>query len=49
VFCEAARTRKPVSFLCHGQSVPEDIVSASKDRIIDSLVRQLPVSLQAVA
>lgn len=49
VFCEAARTRKPLSFLCQGQSVPEDIVAASKDLVIDSLVRQLPVSLQAVA
>jgi flagellar biosynthesis protein FlhF len=49
VFCEAARTRKPLSFLCHGQSVPEDIVAASKELVIDSLVRQLPVSLQAVA
>jgi flagellar biosynthesis protein FlhF len=49
VFCEAARTRKPLSFLCHGQSVPEDIVAASKNLVIDSLVRQLPVSLQAVA
>jgi flagellar biosynthesis protein FlhF len=49
VFCEAARTQKPISFLCHGQSVPEDIVPASKDLVIDSLVRQLPVSLQAVA
>ena len=49
VFSEAARIRKPLSFLCHGQSVPEDIVAASKDQVIDSLVRQLPVSLQAVA
>jgi flagellar biosynthesis protein FlhF len=49
VFSEAARTRKPLSFLCTGQSVPEDIVAASKDVVIDSLVRQLPVSLQAVA
>ena len=48
-FCEAARTQKPISFLCHGQSVPEDIVAASKDLVIDSLVRQLPVSLPAVA
>jgi flagellar biosynthesis protein FlhF len=49
VFCEAARTRKPLSFLCQGQSVPEDIVAASKALVIDSLVRQLPISLQAVA
>jgi flagellar biosynthesis GTPase FlhF len=49
VFSEAARTRRPVSFLCNGQSVPEDIRPASKDLIISSLVRQLPESLQAVA
>jgi flagellar biosynthesis protein FlhF len=49
VFSEAARTKKPVSFLCHGQAVPEDMVAASKDLIIDSLVRELPDSLQAVA
>ena len=49
VFSEAARTQKPLSFLCHGQSVPEDIEEATKDRVIDSLARQLPDSLQAVA
>lgn len=49
MFCEAARTQRPISFLCHGQAVPEDIMPASKDLIIDSLVRELPVSLQAVA
>jgi flagellar biosynthesis protein FlhF len=49
VFTEAARTQKPLSFFCHGQSVPEDIQEATKDRVIDSLVRQLPDSLQAVA
>ena len=49
VVSEAARTRRPVSFLCNGQSVPEDILPASKDLILSSLVRQLPVSLQAVA
>ena len=49
VISEAARTRRPVSFLCNGQSVPEDILPASKDLIISSLVRQLPDSLQAVA
>jgi flagellar biosynthesis protein FlhF len=49
IFSEAARTQKPLSFLCAGQSVPEDIAPAGKDRIVDSLVRQLPDSLQAVA
>lgn len=49
VISESERTRRPVSFLCNGQSVPEDILPASKDLIISSLVRQLPDSLQAVA
>jgi flagellar biosynthesis GTPase FlhF len=49
VISEAARTRRPISFLCNGQSVPEDILPASKDLIISSLARQLPQSLQAVA
>jgi flagellar biosynthesis protein FlhF len=49
VISESERTRRPVSFLCNGQSVPEDILPASKDLIISSLVRQLPNSLQAVA
>ena len=49
IFSEAVRTQRPVSFLCCGQSVPEDIQAASKDLVVDSLVRQLPDSLQAVA
>jgi len=49
MFCEAVRTQRPISFLCQGQAVPEDIVPATKDLVIDSLVRELPVSLQAVA
>jgi flagellar biosynthesis protein FlhF len=49
VISEAERTRRPVSFLCNGQSVPEDILPASKDLIVSLLVRQLPNSLQAVA
>jgi flagellar biosynthesis protein FlhF len=49
VISEAARTRRPISFLCNGQSVPEDILPASKDLIISSLARQLPQSLRAVA
>ena len=49
VFSEAARTKKPVSFLCHGQSVPEDMVPATKDLVIDSLVHELPDILRAVA
>jgi flagellar biosynthesis GTPase FlhF len=49
VISEAERTQRPVSFLCNGQSVPEDILPASKDLLISSLVRQLPDSLRAVA
>jgi flagellar biosynthesis protein FlhF len=49
VVSEAARTERPVSFLCNGQTVPEDILPASKDLILSSLVRQLPNTLQAVA
>jgi flagellar biosynthesis protein FlhF len=49
VFSEVARTAKPFSFFCDGQSVPEDLHAANKDEVIDSLVRQLPDALQAVA
>jgi flagellar biosynthesis protein FlhF len=49
VFSEAAHLQKPLSFFCHGQSVPEDIEAATKDRLIDSLVYQLPDVLRAVA
>lgn len=49
IFSETARTHKPLSFFSHGQSVPEDLQPATKDHVIDSLVRQLPDALQAVA
>lgn len=49
LFCEAARGRKPVSYLCSGQSIPEDIEAASKTRITESLVRHLPKVLRAAA
>jgi flagellar biosynthesis protein FlhF len=49
MFCEAARTGLPVSFLSTGQSIPEDIEPASKSRISAGLVRELPQALQAVA
>jgi len=48
-FCLAARRNKPVSFLSAGQSIPEDLEAATKERIADSLVRQLPSALEAVA
>jgi flagellar biosynthesis protein FlhF len=49
MFCEALRTGTPVSFFCDGQTVPEDIEGASGDRLAESLVRQLPMLLQAAA
>jgi len=49
VFCLAVRRNSPVSFLCAGQSVPEDLEPATKERIVESLVRQLPSAMQAAA
>jgi len=49
VFCVAARRNRPVSFLASGQSVPEDLAPAVKERITESLVRELPLALEAVA
>ena len=49
MFCEAARTGKPLSFLSTGQVIPEDLEPATKDRITAFLVRELPQALAAVA
>jgi flagellar biosynthesis protein FlhF len=49
VFCVAARRNNPVSFLSAGQSVPEDLEPATKERIVESLVRQLPLGMEAAA
>lgn len=49
VFCVAARRNSPVSFICAGQSVPEDLEPATKERIVESLVRQLPSVVEAAA
>jgi flagellar biosynthesis protein FlhF len=49
LLCEAARRELPLSFFATGQSVPEDLEPASAKRITDSLVRQLPKAMQAVA
>jgi flagellar biosynthesis protein FlhF len=49
VFCVAARCNNPVSFLCAGQSVPEDLEPATKEKIVESLVRQLPSAMEAAA
>ena len=48
-FCVAARLRRPLSFLSSGQSVPEDLAPAVKERIAESLVHELPLTLEAVA
>jgi flagellar biosynthesis protein FlhF len=49
IFCEAARRQRPLSFFCNGQTIPEDIEPASQERITESLVRQLPEAVRAVA
>jgi flagellar biosynthesis protein FlhF len=49
VFCVAARCNNPVSFLCAGQSIPEDLEAASKEKIVAALVRQLPSAMEAAA
>jgi flagellar biosynthesis protein FlhF len=49
LFCEVVRNRMPVSYLCDGQIVPEDIQPATKDRITEGLVRHLPGVLQSAA
>jgi flagellar biosynthesis protein FlhF len=49
MFCEAARTGKPLSFLSTGQVIPEDMEPATKARITSFLVRELPQALAAVA
>lgn len=49
MFCETARRGMPISYFATGQSVPEDLEAAAAKRITDSLVRQLPKAMQAVA
>jgi flagellar biosynthesis protein FlhF len=49
VFCVAFRRNRPVSFLCAGQSIPEDLEQAAKQRIVEPLVRQLPSPMEAAA
>jgi len=49
VLCVAARRNKPVSFLCAGQSIPEDMEPATKEKVVETLVRQLPTVLGAAA
>jgi len=49
LFGLAIRCGKPLSFLCHGQVIPEDIQPASKGRITEALVRYLPRALKPAA
>lgn len=49
VFCVAARRNNPVSFLSAGQAIPEDLEPATRERIVESLVRQLPSAREAAA
>jgi flagellar biosynthesis protein FlhF len=37
---EAARTAKPVSYLCAGQQIPEDLEPAAKERIANLLLER---------
>jgi flagellar biosynthesis protein FlhF len=46
---EAIRSGKPVSWLCGGQLVPEDIEPASIQRIARELVHELPELLRSAA
>jgi flagellar biosynthesis protein FlhF len=46
---EAIRSGKPVTWLCAGQLIPEDIEPASKRRIVGALVHQLPALLRSAA
>ena len=46
---EAIRSGKPVTWICGGQLIPEDIEPASKRRIVGALVHQLPALLRSAA
>jgi flagellar biosynthesis protein FlhF len=41
LFCEVVRNKMPVSYLCNGQIIPEDLESATKERITEGLVLHL--------
>ena len=49
MFCESARTGKPLSCFSTGQLIPEDIEPATKTRISTFLARELPQAYEAVA
>jgi flagellar biosynthesis protein FlhF len=49
LFGLAIRCEKPISFLCQGQLIPEDIEPACKSRITEALVRYLPHTMKPAA
>jgi flagellar biosynthesis protein FlhF len=49
IFSEAVRTKTPVSYICDGQLVPENIAPASTERLTESLVRHLPQLVRSAA
>ncbi|HEX4276085.1 MAG TPA: hypothetical protein VHZ74_12060 [Bryobacteraceae bacterium] len=46
---EAIRSARPISWLCGGQLIPEDIEPASKQKIVGTLVHKLPEMLRSAA
>ena len=49
VFSEALRSKTPVSFICGGQLIPEDIGAADPEKLSRELVRNLPSALCSAA
>jgi len=49
VYCEAVQQHMPLSYFGTGQLIPEDLEAATKERVTQSLVRQLPADWRAVA
>jgi flagellar biosynthesis protein FlhF len=49
LYCEAVQQQMPLSYFGTGQLIPEDLEPAGKERVTESLVRQLPADLRAVA
>jgi len=49
LYSEAVRQGKPLSYICSGQSIPEDIEVASRETLAGSLARELPQLVSAAA
>jgi flagellar biosynthesis GTPase FlhF len=43
------KTNLPVSYLTHGQSIPQDIEEASKSRLTESLFERLDAAAASAA